>query len=183
MRSNTAVNRGNGSTPFGGVFVSKTYVSGPQGRDGRHHELQAAVDALNAQVGAARAVLLPRGGRCLSRPPRPVLSGSRRRRLIDRTARLAQCVLQASSESDKEQVETSSAVRDMATRVAVGYRLPPAALDDLDRLVAELRQRSIAGRVSKADAISWALARAVAELTGSGREKEGAGSRRMRKAS
>jgi hypothetical protein len=43
-------------------------------------------------------------------------------------------------------------------------RLSSQAMVDLDRLVAALQKRSHAGRVSQADAIAYAVARAVAEL-------------------
>jgi hypothetical protein len=43
------------------------------------------------------------------------------------------------------------------------FRLPTQALADLDRLVEALQRRS-AGRVSKADAIAWAVARVLGEL-------------------
>lgn len=51
----------------------------------------------------------------------------------------------------------------MPTRKMVSYRLPPGAIAQLDLLVAALQARSL-GKVSQADAIAWAISRAMAEL-------------------
>ena len=63
----------------------------------------------------------------------------------------------------------------MSNRRMASFRLPSEAIAQLDLLTAALQRRS-PGKVSQADAVAWALARAVAEL--SDQERKDAGSRR-----
>jgi hypothetical protein len=70
----------------------------------------------------------------------------------------------------------------MPNRQMAAFRLPTQALADLDRLVEALQRRSVTGRVSKADAIAWALARVLGELDEQDRQAETEAARATRTA-
>jgi hypothetical protein len=61
-------------------------------------------------------------------------------------------------------------------RQMAAFRLPTQALADIDRLAAALQKRS-PGKVSKADALAWAVARALGELDEQDRQEKAKSSR------